>query len=59
MIKKPGQPDMKMNVERRMAGTDALGKAVLAAPVLGLAAAAVAGVRGWIISRKEKAGREE
>ena len=41
------------------AGTDALGKAVLAAPVLGLAAAAVVGVWGRIISRKEKAGREE
>jgi len=59
MIKKPGQPDMKINVERRMAGTDTLGKAVLAAPVLGLAAAAVAGVWRRIISRQEKAGREE
>lgn len=59
MIKKPGQPDMKMNVERRMVGTDALGKTVLAAPVLGLAVAAVAGVWRRIISRKEKAGREE
>ena len=59
MTKKPGQPDMKMKVERRMAGTDSLGKAVLAAPVLGIAAAVVAGVWNRLISRKEKAGKEE
>jgi Fe-S-cluster-containing dehydrogenase component len=50
MIKKPGQPDMKLDVKRRMAGTDPLGKAVLAAPVLGLAAA---GAINWFSRRKK------
>jgi formate dehydrogenase iron-sulfur subunit len=55
MTKKPGQPDMKENVPRRMAGTDPLAKAVLAAPVLGMAA----GVLGWLLGRKGKAeGRD-
>ena len=39
MVKKPGQPDMQTIVKRRMKETDPLGKAVLASPVLGLAAA--------------------
>jgi len=56
MPKKPGQPDMKPEVERRMAGTDNLGKAVLAAPVLGLAAA---GAFGWFSRRKELVKKEE
>ncbi|MRR15431.1 MAG: 4Fe-4S dicluster domain-containing protein, partial [Deltaproteobacteria bacterium] len=43
MEKKPGQPDMKPDVKRRMAATDPLGKTVLAAPVLGLVAAGAAG----------------
>jgi Fe-S-cluster-containing dehydrogenase component len=34
MTKKPGQPDMKVNVQRKMAGTDTVGKAALVAPVL-------------------------
>ncbi len=54
MEKKPGRPDMKPNVERRMAKTDAYGKAVLASPVLGLAAA---GALGWY-SRRRKLAKE-
>lgn len=52
--KKPGQPDMKPNVLRRMAATDPLGKAVLAAPVLGIAAGAL----GWFSRRKEQVKKE-
>jgi len=55
MTKKPGQPDMKVDVPRRMAGTDPLAKAVLAAPVLGIAA----GILGWLSSRGDKTGKEE
>jgi formate dehydrogenase iron-sulfur subunit len=53
MTKQPGQPDMQPDVERRMAGTDPLGKAVLAAPVFGLAAAGAAGAINWLSRRKE------
>lgn len=56
MAKKPGQPDMKPNVERRMAATDPLGKVVLAAPVLGIAAA---GILHWISRRSEQVKKEE
>ena len=56
MAKKPGQPDMKPDVERRMVGTDPLGKAVLAAPVLGLVAA---GAFGWFSRRKDQVRKEE
>ncbi|HOG11559.1 MAG TPA: 4Fe-4S dicluster domain-containing protein [Smithellaceae bacterium] len=56
MTKKPGQPDMKPGVKRRMAGTDPLGKAVLASPVLGLA---LAGAAGWFSRRKERQARQE
>jgi Fe-S-cluster-containing dehydrogenase component len=55
MTQKPGQPDMKPDVKRRMAGTDPLGKAVLAAPVLGLAAA---GVLNWFSRRKKLVKKE-
>ncbi len=55
MAKKPGQPDMKPDVVRRMAATDPLGKAVLAAPFLGIAAA---GALGWISRRKEQEKKE-
>lgn len=58
MTKKPGQPDMKMDVQRRMAGTDPLAKAVLAAPVMGIIAAGVAGAWNRFSQRKEKAGKE-
>ena len=51
MQKKPGRPDMQPGVKRGMAGTDGLGKAVLAAPVLGIAAGA-AGAFHWISRRK-------
>jgi hypothetical protein len=51
--KKPGEPDMKPNVDRRMANTDGLGKAVLAAPVIGMAAGA-AGAFRWLSRRKER-----
>jgi len=56
MEKKPGQPDMKPDVKRRMAATDPLGKAVLAAPVLGIVAA---GALHWISRRKEQLKKEE
>lgn len=56
MLKKPGQPDMKTDIKRRMVGTDPLGKGVLAAPVLGLAAA---GVMGWFSRRKERVKNQE
>lgn len=51
MRKKPGQPDMLPGVERRMTGTDPLGKMVLAAPALGIAAGA-AGAFKWLSRRK-------
>jgi len=56
MEKKPGQPDMKPEVKRRMAATDPLGNAVLAAPVLGVVAA---GVLNWFSKRKATAAKEE
>jgi formate dehydrogenase iron-sulfur subunit len=57
--KKPGQPDMPTNVQRRMAKTDDLGKIVLAAPVLGVVAGA-AGAWKWISQRKADApGKDE
>ncbi|MEN6433789.1 MAG: 4Fe-4S dicluster domain-containing protein [Smithella sp.] len=59
MTKKPGQPDMKVEVQRRMARTDSMGKAALAAPVLGIAAAGVAGAWNWLSHRKDKTGKEE
>lgn len=55
MEKKPGQPDMKPNVVRRMAATDPLGKAVLAAPFLGIAAAGALG----LISRRQEHVKKE
>ncbi len=51
MQKKPGQPDMPPGVKRSMAGSDSLGKAVLAAPALGIAAGA-AGAFKWFSRRK-------
>lgn len=56
MIKKPGQPDMPTDIPRRMAATDPLGKAVLAAPALGLIAA---GALGWLSGRNKKTAKEE
>lgn len=53
--KKPGQPDMKPDVKRRMASTDPLGRAVLAAPVLGIVAA---GALGWVSRRKAQMKKE-
>ncbi|NMC97131.1 MAG: 4Fe-4S dicluster domain-containing protein, partial [Deltaproteobacteria bacterium] len=55
LTRKPGQPDMKTDVRRRMVGTDPLAKAVLAAPALGIAAAGAA----LFFNRKDKAGKEE
>jgi len=57
MTKKPGQPDMKVDVKRKMVRTDSMGKAALAAPVLGIAAAGVAGAWNWLSNRKEKASK--
>lgn len=51
MKKKPGQPDMPLGVERRMTSTDNLGKVVLVAPALGVAAGA-AGAFKWLSRRK-------
>ena len=59
MTKKPGQPDMKTDIKRKMAATDSTGKAVLAAPLLGIAAAGITGAWSWISKRKDKAGKEE
>jgi len=59
MIRKPGQPDMKMEIPRRMAGTDPLGKMVLAAPFLGLAAAGAAGAWNWFSRRKGQLKKKE
>ena len=53
----PGRPHLRP-VARRMAGSDALGKAVLAAPALGVAAG-VAGAFAAISRRKDRSGKEE
>jgi Fe-S-cluster-containing dehydrogenase component len=53
MKKEPGRPDMKPAIERQMAATDAIGKAVLAAPALGVAAG-VAGAFKWLADRKSR-----
>lgn len=55
--KGPGQPGLG-RVKRRMAGTDAMGKAVLAAPALGIAAG-LAGAFAFISKRKDKSGKKE
>lgn len=59
MTKKPGQPDMKIDVKRRMAGTDNAGRIALAAPLLGIAAAGIAGAWNWLSNRKDKAEKED
>ncbi|OPY87166.1 MAG: Tetrathionate reductase subunit B precursor [Smithella sp. PtaU1.Bin162] len=59
MEKKPGQPAMQPDVVRRMAGTDPLGKAVLAAPLLGLAAAGFAYACNRFFRRREQVKKEE
>ena len=53
----PGQPGLRP-VDRRMAGTDGLGKAVLAAPALGVAAG-LAGAFAFISRRKNGSGKGE
>jgi formate dehydrogenase iron-sulfur subunit len=53
MKKGPGRPDMKPGVDRQMAGTDTIGKAVLAAPALGIAVG-FAGAFKWLTDRKSK-----
>jgi Fe-S-cluster-containing dehydrogenase component len=53
MKREPGRPDMKPGVERQMAGTDNMGKAVLAAPAIGIVAGA-AGALQWLAGRKSK-----
>jgi len=47
---------MKPDVKRRMAATDPLGKAVLAAPALGVIAA---GALNWFARRKDQVKKEE
>jgi formate dehydrogenase iron-sulfur subunit len=58
MKKEPGRPDMRPGVKRKMAESDAVGKAVLAAPALGIAAG-VAGALKWISDRKSKLTESE
>jgi formate dehydrogenase iron-sulfur subunit len=53
----PGQPGLRP-AERRMAGTDSLGKAVLAAPALGVAAG-LAGAFAFVSRRKNKKEKGE
>jgi Fe-S-cluster-containing dehydrogenase component len=55
--KGPGRPGLAPAV-RKMAASDGLGKAVLAAPAIGIVAG-LAGVFKALARRKEKAGREE
>jgi len=50
MKKSPGRPDMVPGVKRRMEMTDPLGKGVLVAPLIGIAA----GAWGWWKGRKEE-----
>jgi len=57
MKKGPGRPDMKPGVERQMAGTDSLGKAVLAAPAVGIVAGA-AGALKWLSDRKARVEKD-
>jgi len=59
MTRKPGQPNMQVDVKRKMANSDSMGKAALTAPVLGIAAAAIAGAWNRLSNRKENAGKEE
>jgi formate dehydrogenase iron-sulfur subunit len=57
MIRKgPGEPGLGA-VKRRMAGTDAMGKAVLAAPAIGIAAG-VAGAFALVSKRKDRIKKE-
>ena len=51
--KKPGQPAMPPNIQRRMADTDSLGKMVLASPAVGAAVGAVGALR-WLSQRKKE-----
>lgn len=53
----PGRPGLRP-VDRRMVGTDGLGKAVLAAPALGVAAG-LAGAFAFISRRKNGSGKGE
>ncbi len=55
--KGPGEPGLGA-AKRRMAGTDSLGKAVLAAPALGIAAG-VAGAFALVSKRKDRIRKEE
>ena len=54
--KGPGEPGLGA-VKRRMAGTDSLGKAVLAAPAIGIAAG-VAGAFALVAKRKDRMKKE-
>jgi hypothetical protein len=49
---------MQLGVKRKMAETDTVGKAVLAAPALGIAAG-VAGAFKWLSDRKSKLKENE
>lgn len=59
MTRKIGQPDMKIDVQRRMAKTDSMGKAALAAPLIGIAVAGIAGLWNRLSNRQEDTGKEE
>jgi Fe-S-cluster-containing dehydrogenase component len=55
--KGPGEPGLDA-AQRRMAGTDGLGKAVLAAPALGIAAGVI-GAFAFVSKRKDRIRKEE
>lgn len=57
VVKGPGRPGLGA-AKRRMAETDGLGKAVLAAPAIGIAAG-LAGAFSFLSKRKDKTGKEE
>jgi len=54
MKKEPGRPDMAVGVQRRMVETDGLGKATLAAPVLGVMAAGIGLSWKWFSGGKDE-----
>lgn len=56
--RKPGQPHMQPGVKRRMVSTDPMGKAVLAAPAMGILAG-LAGAFKWLSGRRADVGRKE
>lgn len=56
--KQPGRPDMPTGIARSMAGTDIIGKLVLASPIIGIAGGA-AGAFRWLSRRRRLVQEEE